>query len=271
MATIDVSSLSSSMRSNLMELQKTASMMDTQQSRLSTGKKVNTAIDDPINYFSAKGLGNRAADLSSLKNSFGEAVHTIKTADTGISNITSLLEKAKSLVTSSKNATSEETSSLQEQLKGVVSQIDSSAKDASYSGRNLLTGESDLKVSMNESSSNTLTIKSTDLRASALGLDTLSLGDSEAIDSSLDTINSAMDTLRSTSNTLTTHMTSITKRQDFTNEFSKVLEEGGSKLTMADLNEESSNMLALQTRQQLGTISLSLASQNQEAVLKLFG
>jgi len=270
MATSGIS-LSSSMRSNLMELQKTASMMDTQQSRLSTGKKVNTAIDDPINYFSAKGLGHRAADLNSLKNSFGEAITTLKTADTGISEITSLLENAKKLVTSSKDATTETISSLQDQLKETVSNIDKLANDSSYNGRNLLTGKSDLTVSMNESSSNTLTIKSTDLRASALGLDTLSLGDPEAIDSSLETINSAMGTLRSTSKTLATHMSSITMRQDFTNEFSKVLEEGGSKLTMADLNEESSNMLALQTRQQLGTISLSLASQSQEAVLKLFG
>lgn len=270
MASLDLS-LSSSMRSNLQDLQKTASMMDSRQSRLSTGKKVNTAMDNPINYFSSISLSQRASDLNSLKNSFGETVQTIKTAHTGISNITSLLEDAKSLVTSSKNTTADKTSSLQEQLKGVISQIDSIAKDASYGGRNLLTGESDVRISLNETGSNSLTIKSTDLRASALGLDTLSLGDPKTIDSSLETIDSAMQTIRSTSKTLEAHMSTITSRQEFTDQMSKTLAEGANKLTMADLNDESANMLALQTRQQLGTISLSLASQNSQDVLKLFG
>lgn len=128
MATSGIS-LSSSMRSNLMELQNTASLMDTQQSRLSTGKKANSAMDAPINYFSAIGLSQRAADLNSLKNSFGEAI----------------------------------------------------------------------------------TIKSTDLRASALGLDTLSLGDPEAIDSSLETINSAMGILSSGDHTYRSYTVSRSK------------------------------------------------------------
>lgn len=270
MATNNVS-LSSSIRSNLMELQNTATMRDSQQSRLSTGKKINTAMDDPAVYFHSKGLEQRASGLNSLKNSFGEAIQTIKTADNGISSITSLLENAKKLVTSSKTATADQTSSLQDQLNGIVSQIDSLAKDTSYNGRNLLTGESDLTVSLNETGSNSLTIKGTDIRASALKLDSLSLEDPKAIDSSLETIDSAMNTLRSTSNTLATHMSSISVRQEFTNEMSKAFSEGANKLTLADLNDEGANMLALQTRQQLATTSLSLATQSQDAVMRLFG
>jgi flagellin-like hook-associated protein FlgL len=246
-------------------------MMDSQQSRLSTGKRINTALDDnPVNYFSSRGLGQRAADLSSLKNSFGEAISTIKSADNAISEITSSLENVKKIVTSAKDASPETISSLQDQLKDEVAKIDKLANDSSYSGRNLLTGESDLTISVNERGTNSLTVKSTDLRSSALGLDTLSLGDPEAIDSSLETIDSARKTIQSTSKTLSTQMATITTRQDFTNEFSKALVEGASKLTMADLNEEGANMLALQTRQQLGTISLSLASQSEQAVMNLF-
>lgn len=270
MATNNVS-LSSSIRSNLMELQRTATMKDSQPSRLSTGKKITPALDDPIVFFHSKGLEQRASDLNSLKNSFGEAIQTIKTADNGISSITSLLDNAKKLVTSSKTATEDQTSSLQDQLNGIVSQIDSLAKDTSYNGFNLLTGESDLTVNLNETGSKALTIKGTDVRASALGLDSLSLEDPKAIDSSLETIDSAMNTLRSTSNTLAAHTSAIAVSQDFTNELSKAFSEGANKLTMADLNDEGANMLALQTRQQLGTTSLSLATQSQEAVMRLFG
>ncbi len=270
MATSNVS-LSDSMRSNLMELQRSATMTGSQPSRLSTGIKITPALDDPVALSHTKGLGQRASDLNSLKNSFGEAIQTIKTADKGISSITSLLENAKILVTSSKTAAADQTSSLQDQLNEIVSQIDSLAKDTSYNGRNLLTGESDLTVSLNETGSNALTIKGTDIRASALGIDSLSLEDPKAIDSSLETIDSAMNSLRSTSNTLAAHMSSISARQEFTNEMSKAFSEGANKLTIADLNDEGASLLALQTRQQLGTISLGLATQSQEAVMRLFG
>ena len=62
----------------------------------------------------------------------------------------------------------------------------------------------------------------------------------------------------------------ITSRETFTQEFSNILIEGANKLTLADTNEEGANMLMLQTRQQLGTISLSLANQAQQSVLRLF-
>ena len=59
-------------------------------------------------------------------------------------------------------------------------------------------------------------------------------------------------------------------RLDFTENLVNTLEEGASKLINADLNEESANLLSLQTRQQLGVTSLSLAQQSEQSVLQLF-
>jgi flagellin len=96
MAINDVS-LTAGMRSNLVSLQQTTQLLNRTQDRLSSGKKVNSALDNAINFFTASAHMSRAADLSSLKDAMGEAVQAIKAADKGISAITSLIDQAKAL------------------------------------------------------------------------------------------------------------------------------------------------------------------------------
>ena len=83
--------LTSSMRSNLLSLQNTQSLMDRTQNRLATGYKVNTALDNANSFFTASNLNNRAADLNGLLDTMGQAVQTIKAADQGITAITKLV------------------------------------------------------------------------------------------------------------------------------------------------------------------------------------
>ena len=90
-------SLTASMRSNLLSLQQTQSLMDKTQERLSTGKKVNSAIDNPSSYYAAQSLTNRASDLSALLDSMGQAIQTIQAADEGIETITEFAEQAKAI------------------------------------------------------------------------------------------------------------------------------------------------------------------------------
>ena len=75
-------------------------MMETTQTRLSTGKRVNSALDDPINFFAAQGHTQRANDLAMRKDEMSEAIQTIKAADNGISAITDMIASAKSLAQS---------------------------------------------------------------------------------------------------------------------------------------------------------------------------
>lgn len=88
--------LSKGVRANLLSLQNTAEMMARTQERLSTGKKVNSALDNPVNYFTAAGLHARASDLSTLLDSIGNGVQTLAAADKGISAISKLVESLKS-------------------------------------------------------------------------------------------------------------------------------------------------------------------------------
>jgi hypothetical protein len=85
------------MRSNLLALQDTVNLLNRTQSRLATGKKVNTAIDNPVSYFASQALTSRASIIDSLKDAMGQAVSTINAADKGITAITSMIEQAKGI------------------------------------------------------------------------------------------------------------------------------------------------------------------------------
>ena len=89
--------LSASVRQNLLSLQSTADLLATTQNRLSTGKKVNTALDNPTNYFTAQGLDNRASDISNLLDGIGNGVQILQAANTGITSLQKLVDTAKSI------------------------------------------------------------------------------------------------------------------------------------------------------------------------------
>ncbi|WP_426419277.1 DUF1522 domain-containing protein [Bradyrhizobium genosp. A] len=89
--------LSSSVRQNLLSLQSTADLLATTQSRLSTGKKVNSALDNPTNFFTAQSLDNRASDINNLLDGIANGVQVLQAANTGITSLQKLLDSAKSI------------------------------------------------------------------------------------------------------------------------------------------------------------------------------
>jgi flagellin-like hook-associated protein FlgL len=89
--------LSSSVRQNLLSLQSTADLLSTTQNRLATGKKVNSALDNPTNYFTAQSLDNRASDINNLLDSIGNGVQILQAANTGITSLQKLVDTAKSI------------------------------------------------------------------------------------------------------------------------------------------------------------------------------
>ncbi len=98
--------LTAAIRTNLLSLQGTQRLMDDTQLRLSTGRKVNSALDDPNAFFAAQGLTNRADDLSRLVDGIGQAIQTIKAADTGITSLTKLIEQAQSIAETARDQAS---------------------------------------------------------------------------------------------------------------------------------------------------------------------
>src|SRR6266480_3961327 len=89
--------LSAAVRQNLLSLQSTAELLSTTQGRLASGKKVNTALDNPTNFFTAQGLDNRASDISNLLDSIGNGVQVLQSANTGITSLQKLVDTAKSI------------------------------------------------------------------------------------------------------------------------------------------------------------------------------
>lgn len=100
-------SLTSGMRANLHALQNTSKLLDQTQRRLSTGKKVNSALDNPTNFFAAKAHTNRASDLAALKDGMSEAIQVVKAADEGIGAVTRLIESAKGLAQAAQTSSNE--------------------------------------------------------------------------------------------------------------------------------------------------------------------
>jgi flagellin-like hook-associated protein FlgL len=371
--------LSAGVRQNLLSLQNTAQLLSVTQNRLATGKKVNSALDNPISYFTASALNSRANDLSKLIDSISNSIKTLEAADNGISSITKLVENAQALaqqalqsagttakvtgsvsgltgttaitVTATKTITVNDgtttatftadgtdtvqdfidavnntaslnvkaslsgdgrvlleatgtntiviggdasaaeklelgladgttaagtlnttRSDLATQYADIRTQIDQLAQDAGFNGVNLLNGDG-LQVIFNETNTSSLSISgvtfdSTGLSISAAGNTFQTNFD---INAALTELSSALTTLRSQASTFGSSLSVVQIRQDFTKSMINTLETGADNLVLADTNEESANLLALQTRQSLSTTTLSLAAQADQNVLRLFG
>ena len=90
--------LSAAVRQNLLSLQSTADFLATTQTRLSSGRKVNSALDNPTSYFTASALDNRASDINNLLDGIGNGVQILQAANTGITSLQKLIDSAKSVV-----------------------------------------------------------------------------------------------------------------------------------------------------------------------------
>jgi flagellin-like hook-associated protein FlgL len=279
--------LTAGMRSNLVSLQQTDSLLNRTQERLSSGKKVNSSLDDPINFFAAQSHTSRASGLSALKDAMGEAVQAVKAADSGIKAITALVEQAKSVAQSAKatDVAATRTAAVT-QYNSIRTQIDQLSADSGYRGTNFLGGTTNaLVVNFNEAGTAKVTITGVDGSTTGLSITvsagwgtaagaTLTAGEvataNALIDADIVKLDAAKVTMQTNSKSLSNNLNIISTRQDFTSNLVNVLIDGANKLTLADINEEGANMLALQTRQALSTTSLSLSAQAAQSVLRLF-
>lgn len=416
--------LSKAVRNSLLNLQSTAEAMGKTQQRLATGLRVNSALDNPTNYFTAQSLNARSSDLGNLLDSVSNAIQTVEAADNGIKAITKLVQTAQStarqalqdksntsvttetagaaVTGATDKATAEATAlisagafkagdsisftstnattgvstsytytigagdtvedlvnginssgsisasvsdtgvlsvsteganslsivatavattaanpnyadagilrlgftsdatttaasdgltetatvnqaaagtgasanraALAEQFNDILDQIDALSGDSGFNGVNLLGGNTEsLKVTFNEDGSSSITISGVDVSAAGLGLtDAVDFSSDAEIEGKLTDLSDALSGLRSQASSFGSNLSVIETRQDFTKNMISTLETGAANLTLADTNEEAANLLALQTRQQLSSTALSLASQADQQVLRLF-
>ena len=266
----------------LYNLQQIEDTMQTTNNRLSTGKKVNSALDDPINYFSAQDHLYRSSDLEARKDEMNEAAQLIEAANSGVESILDMIDQAISLANAANTADSQtDVNSLEDQFNDILTQIDNVANDAFYKGTNLLGGVTEqLTVYFNADGSSSLTLTGADASSTGLGLTTLTaddwwdttngVPDETGIQASIDELTDAKSTLRTMAKTLSMDLSTIEVRLDFADLMMNTLDTGAANLTVADTNEESAALLMLQTQQQLSINSLSIASDAAQSVLGLF-
>jgi len=291
--------LSSATRQNLLSLQSTTSLIGRTQERLATGLKVNSAIDDALAFFKARNLNARANDLSTIKDSISNGVSTIKAAVQGLETMEDILKQMKALTQSAISSPESSTrAKLASQFNELRSQVDNIAEDAHFNGYNLLkntsaafqAGADSLTVKFNERVDNTTvnTLVVSGLNAAdfnkIMGTSAIATGTAGtpglwgqtgtaaivAITAAVRAIDSALVTVRQAAQNFGTNSAQLQIRIDFTTNLINTLRGGAAALVNADLNEESANLLSLQTRQELGTVSLSIAQSSEQSILRLF-
>lgn len=295
--------LTAAQRTSLLSLKSTQSLSERTQTRLSTGKKVNSVVDDAVAFFKAKGLSDRASDFSLRKGEIDQGISSLNTALTAIDSIDSLLKQMKGIAEAARSQTTAERQASDTQFKELGRQVYHLIEDTSYQGLNLLNSTNQkLDVAFGTRTASKLVVTGLDLNktaASAKGIFTgiaafstnasglalsnfglsggkfTSLGSANSNVSFANTVIQNLDKgiakLRAHASTLGSNVAILQTRLDFTSSYVNQLESGSDKLTLADLNEEGANLVALQTRQQLGIQALSISGQQQQAVLRLIG
>ena len=168
--------------------------------------------------------------------------------------------------------TSATRNTLQSNYNALLTQIDQLAGDSSYNGVNLLNGNN-LTVNFNETGTSSLTIAGVTFNTSDLAFRRSASGRlpvNTTITAAETAINAAITTVRAQTETFGTNSSTIQTRQSFEQNMINTLQTGASNLVLADQNQESANLLTLQTQQQLEISALSIANQANQSVLKLF-
>jgi flagellin-like hook-associated protein FlgL len=232
-----------------------------------------SAIEAAIN--ATTGLGSSGA-VTASDNGGGKIVLTANSGDTSFSVLDNATSETLGLTASSTNTavfgTSSTRTTLQSNYNGLLTQINQLAGDASYNGVNLLNGNN-LTVNFNETGTSTLTITGVTDNHTGLGLSSIASGgfqNNTTITSAETAINAAITTVRAQTETFGTNSSTISTRQQFETNMINTLQTGASNLVLADQNQESANLLTLQTQQQLEISALSIANQANQSVLKLF-
>jgi len=290
--------LTASARTALTSLQSTASLMSRTQGRLTSGMKVASAIDDAVSFFKAQGLTDRASDFTSRKSQIDQGISSVTAAVNGTTIASSVLKQMQGLVSSVRTADSSTRATLTSQFNNLATQLNSAEGDSSYQGLNLVNNSTaSLTVYFNQGTGAALTINAQNLNTSVLlslasaassgalsimlsggGVATAGGGFSVLSDSTSaaavlnnlqSQLSSAQSTIRASAARLGGNVTFLQTRSDFTTNYTNTMTTGAGKMTLADLNSEGANLVALQTRQQIGIQSLSIAGQQQQAILSL--
>ena len=261
----------------LQNLQATNAELATTQSRINTGKKVNSAKDNGAVWAIAQGQRSEVAALGAVKDSLSRGASAVDVSIAAGESVSDLLIqlKEKALSATDKSLTTAARSALNEDFKAIRDQITTVVTNAKFNGVNLLdgsTGTGGYKALSNTVGSTikvageTLSLGSANVTVAAtttIGTSTLATTALAAVNTSIDRVSASLARLGTGSKALETHSTFVGKLSD-------ALENGIGNLVDADLAKESAKLQSLQTKQQLGVQALSIANSSSSILLGLF-
>jgi len=280
--------LGAATQSNLLALQNINTQLGTTQNALATGLSVSSAVDNAVKFFQAQSLNDRANDLSTRKDAIDQGISSVTTATQGIQNAITILQQMQGLVQSASTDTAAQQKAAQAQFDTLSAQLNQLLNDTSYQGLNLINSStSNLTLQFSQSSTSVLKVAGQNLLISksvtgaskASHLATVLAGGKKFTSLSAgttvytqiyNTLNNAIGTFQGAAQNLGSNVAFLNTRLSFTEQYISTLQGGANSLTVADVNTESTNLVTLQTRQQLAIQSLSIATQSEQAVLRLF-
>ena len=271
--------LSSGVRNNLFTLASNMSMMETVGERIATGKRVNSASDDPYAYFTSKNLTTKATNIDFVTSQYDIGSSTIQNSINALDAMDGLFEQAEALAMAAADgsSTAAERAGYEASYIDILNQVEDFANSAGFQGTNLLAA-GDLSVTTEAGTSvGSTSVDYTDVTNIEGGLtktpdwsnadDGLGQGDATA---TLANIQAARTQVQAQQGIYANDQFIMETRKDFAESVQNLYLDEVSNLTDADPTEEAANLTALQTRAQLAQNTLALLMQQQQGVLSLF-
>ncbi|NQY83023.1 MAG: hypothetical protein HRT36_08520 [Alphaproteobacteria bacterium] len=292
-------SLTGAQRLALIDLKENAYLSSRTQLRLSSGRKINSVTDDSVNYFKAKSLQDRARDFNNLQAEIGQAITHLEVSLEAIAGLEKILSQMKGILEASRSHSAAERVLANTALKTLGAQFRELVNDASYGGANLLNSTSlGRTVHFGVRSTSKLDLPGLDFidartlskrvfstemfsrptqnfiytrLLTVVGLSLIGRGNTNVgvVDSAVKRLDDAISRLRGHAQSLGSNVAVLQARATFTDKYVTWNTVGAEKYILADMNQEGANLVALLTRQQLGIQALSVAGQQQRAILTL--
>jgi flagellin len=260
----------------LQNLQATNKELDTVQSRINTGKKVNSAKDNGAIWAIAQGQRSEISALNAVKDSLDRGASAVDVSLAAGESVSDLLIqlKEKALAATDQSLTTAARSALNEDFKAIRDQITTVVSNASFNGVNLLNGSNTLGYrALANTTGSTITVNDEDLRLGQTIVTvaaTTTIGTSTLATTALGLVNASIDRVSASLARLGTGAKSLETHRTFVGKLSDALESGVGNLVDADLAKESARLQSLQTKQQLGVQALSIANSSTSILLGLF-
>ena len=259
----------------LQNLSVTNSELATVQSRINTGKKVNSAKDNGAVWAIAQGQRAEMGALNAVKDSLNRGQSAVDVGIAAGETVSDLLTqmKEKALAATDKSLTTAARSALNEDFVALRKQISSTVSNAKFNGVAVISGTAGFKALADSAGSSTIDIKAENMTLSGsvvtlsatatIGTLTNATANLAKVNTSIDNVSASLARLGTGSKALGTHLNFVSKLQD-------TIESGVGNLVDADLAKESARLQSLQTKQQLGVQALSIANQSTSMLLGLF-